>query len=71
MENINRKINASIKDTSLNGFKRIDFLPTNTTFDVKYYVVENTKFQLEFIVIIRNTIQFNIYDGEYKKQLIY
>jgi hypothetical protein len=73
MENINRKINASIKDTSLNGFKRIGILPTNTTnttFNVKYYVVENTKIQLEFIVIIRNTIQFYMYDGEYKKQLI-
>jgi hypothetical protein len=71
MENINRKIFASIKDTSLNGFKRIGILPTNTTFNVKYYVVENTKIQLEFIVIIRNTIQFYMYDGEYKKQLIY
>ena len=58
---------ASIKHTNLNGYKRIAINPTNSTFDVKYYVVENTKFQLEIAVMIKNTINFFMCDAKYKK----
>jgi hypothetical protein len=68
MENINRRVSVSINFTKLNGFKPIAINPTNTTFYVKYYVAENTKFQLQTTVIIKNTIQFFMYDAKYKKR---
>jgi hypothetical protein len=60
MQNIKNKIIASINHTNLNGYKRIAINP-NSTFDVKYYLVENIRFHLEIAVIINECDKIKIF----------